>query len=201
MQVAGLYRTGEDVEMSNHAGTLLTGWMLGSDTTSGTGGGGMNQPTLQHRFTTGRYWRLVIAVVSTVVAGLALSTQAAAARECARETPMPTEVHLIAPGAEVPEAIARFAGIWSGEAVDERGSLCTTLVVEEVLANGYARVIVSVGTSAAWDIRLPWFLRATGRVVDGELRVQLSFPTPGVPPLKLIYRVAGETLQVTQEGG
>jgi hypothetical protein len=85
--------------------------------------------------------------------------------------------------------------------VDERGGLCTTLVVEEVLANGYARVIVSVGTSAAWDIRLPWFLRATGRVVDGALRVHVSSPTPGVPPLKLIYRVAGETLQVRQEGG
>jgi hypothetical protein len=100
----------------------------------------------------------------------------------------------------VPEAVARFAGIWSGEAVDERGSICHTLVVEEVLARGYARVIFSVGTSAAWDERLPWFLRATGRVVDGALRVQVSLPTPGVPPLKLIYRVTGETLQVTQEG-
>jgi hypothetical protein len=52
-----------------------------------------------------------------------------------------------------------------------RGAFCTTLVLEEVLANGYARVIVSVGTSAAWDEPLPWFLRATGGVVDGELRV------------------------------
>jgi len=138
----------------------------------------MKQQTLQHGFTTGHHlW-----VVMTVALGLALGSQAAAARECARETPLPAEVHLIAPGAEVPEAVARFAGIWSGEAVDERGSLCTTLVVEGVLANGYARVIVSVGTSAAWDMRLPWFLRATGRVVDGELRVQLPFPTPGGLP-------------------
>jgi hypothetical protein len=139
-------------------------------------------------------------VVLTVALVLALGTQATEARECARETPLPAEVHLIAPGSEVPEAVARFAGIWSGEAVDERGSLCRTLVVEEVLASGYARVIVSVGTSAALDERLPWFLRATGRVVDGELRVQLSFPFPGVRPVKLSYRFAGETLQVRQEG-
>lgn len=47
---------------------------------------------------------LVIAVVvqlwlcSVVALGLALGTQAAEARECARETPLPAEVHLIAPG-------------------------------------------------------------------------------------------------------
>lgn len=156
----------------------------------------MNQQPLQHGCTTGRRLWLCLALAL----GLALSTQAAEAKECARETPLPAEVRLIAPGAEVPEAIARFAGIWSGEAGDERGSLCTTLVVEEVLANGYARVIVSVGTSAAWDEPLPWFLRATGRVIDGALRVQLSLPTPGVTPLKLTYRFAGETLQVRQEG-
>ena len=64
----------------------------------------MNQPTLQHRFTTGRYGQLVMVVVSTVALGLVLSIQAAAARECARETPLPTEVHLITPGPDVPEA-------------------------------------------------------------------------------------------------
>jgi hypothetical protein len=156
----------------------------------------MHPLPLRPIFTPGHHLWLCIAVAGA----LALSTSATAATECARETPLPAEVYLIAPGSEVPEAIAGFAGIWSGEEVDERGSLCHTLVVEEILANGYARVIFSVGTSAAWDVRLPWFLRATGRVVDGELRVQLSLPTPGVPPLKLIYRVAGETLQVRQEG-
>jgi hypothetical protein len=137
----------------------------------------MKQPRVRRGFTRGRRLWLCFALAL----GMALGSQAAAAKGCARETPLSAEVHLIAPGAEVPEDIARFAGIWSGEAVAERGGLCTTLVVEEVLASGYARVIVSVGTSAALDERLPWFLRATGRVVDGELRTQLSFPTPGVP--------------------
>jgi len=79
----------------------------------------MNQHTLQHGFTTGRQLWLVVALAL----GLTLSTQAAAAKECARETPLPTEVHLIAPGAEVPEDIAWFAGIWSGEAVGDGRSL------------------------------------------------------------------------------
>jgi hypothetical protein len=152
----------------------------------------MNPPRVRRGFTRGRRLWLCLALSL----GLALLAQAAAAKGCARETPLPAEVHLIAPVAEVPEDIARFAGIWSSEAVDERGSICNTLVVEEVLANGYARVIFSIGTSAALHVRLPWFLRATGRVVDEELLVQLP-----LSPHRLTYRLAGETLQGTHEGG
>lgn len=70
----------------------------------------MNEPMQQHGFTMGRDPWLVMAVAL----GLALSTQAAAAKDCRRETPLPTDVHLIAPGPEVPEAVARFAGAWVG---------------------------------------------------------------------------------------
>jgi hypothetical protein len=58
----------------------------------------MDRTLLHHRHTTGcSLW-----VVITVALGLALGHQATAARECARETPLPAEVPLIAPGAEVP---------------------------------------------------------------------------------------------------
>ena len=70
----------------------------------------MNQQRYQHGLTTGRCLWLVI----TVALGLALGSQAAAAKECLQETPLPVDVHLIAPGPEVPEAMARFAGVWSG---------------------------------------------------------------------------------------
>src|SRR5262245_30032273 len=54
----------------------------------------MHGPMPQHRFTTGRHlW-----VVMTVALGLALGTQAIAAKECQRETPLPADVRLIAPG-------------------------------------------------------------------------------------------------------
>ena len=59
-----------------------------------------------------------------------------------------------------------------------REALCHTLVVEEVLANGYAQVIYSIGTYAAWNIRQPNFWRATGRIVDGVLRFHLPVTAP-----------------------
>jgi hypothetical protein len=34
--------------------------------------------------------------------------------ECHWETPLPADVRLAAPGLEVPEALARFAGAWMG---------------------------------------------------------------------------------------
>jgi hypothetical protein len=126
-----------------------------------------------------------------VALGLPLGTQAAAAKECQRETPLPADVRLIAPVSEVPEAVARFAGVWSGAWLDGgRETLCHTLVVEEVWAQGYAQVIYSIGTYAGWDIRQPTFLRATGRIVDGILRVQL----PVLDRPNLAYRFVGETL-------
>ncbi len=154
----------------------------------------MKQQTLQHRFTTGHHlW-----VVMTIALGLALGSQAAAAKECQRETPLPADVRLIAPGPEVPEAVARFAGAWSGVSVGPGDSvpICETLVVGEVLANGYARVIFSEGTSVALDVRLPWFVRATGRIVDGELRM----PLPVRHRPQLTYRVAGEALHGSSGG-
>src|SRR5712691_6087913 len=154
----------------------------------------MNQQTSPYRFTTGRHlWLCVV-----VALALALGTQAAVAKECHRETLLPADVRLTPPGPQVPEAMARFAGAWTGAWVDQGGRemQCHTLVVEEVLANGYARAIVSYGTYADRNVRLPGFLRVTGRVVDGELRFQL--PIPQRP--ELAYRFADDTLQATHEG-
>lgn len=150
-------------------------------------------PTLQHGCTTGRHLWLCI----SVTLGLALGSQAAAARECHRETPLPADVRLVAPGPEVSEAAARFAGAWIGAWLDnENEALCHTLVVEEVLASSYARVIYSVGTYADWNARLPNFWRATGWIIQGQLHFQL--PVPGGP--ELAYRFAGETLSGTFKG-
>ena len=40
----------------------------------------------------------------------------------------------------------------------DREVLCHTLVIEEVFPNGYARVIYSIGTSAAWNYSSAEFL-------------------------------------------
>ena len=153
----------------------------------------MNQQRYQHGFMAEQCLWFVIAVAL----GLALSTPAAAAKECQHETPLPADVRLIAPSPEVPEAMARFAGAWTVAWLDEgREALCRTLVVEEVFANGYARVIYSVGTHAGWNIRQPQFWRATGRIVDGVLRFYI--PIPERP--NLAYWFVGEALQGTFKG-
>jgi hypothetical protein len=76
---------------------------------------------------------------------------------------------------------------------EHTGGLCHTLVVEEVLANGYARVIYSVGTSVALGVSLPVFVRVTGRIVNETLRFHL--PEPDRP--ELAYQFADETLSGT----
>jgi len=156
----------------------------------------MHRATLAPRVMTGCHcWLVVIGAIGLVVVlVLAREVGAAVAKECHRETPLPADIRLVAPGPEVPEAMARFAGVWSGAWEDERGeALCHTLVVEAILAHGYTRVIYSLGTSAHRDLRQPTFLHATGRIVDGTLHLHL--PVPYRP--NLVYRLLGEMLHGT----
>jgi hypothetical protein len=146
-----------------------------------------------------RVLALAIGMVMAVIPVLAIKTHAAIAKDCERQTPLPANVRLITPGADVPEALARFAGAWSGAWMDQKQSevLCHTLVIEEVFRNGYTRVIYSFGTYAPLNIRQPNFWRITGRIVDGVLRFQL--PLPARPTVA--YRFDGETLLGTDREG
>jgi hypothetical protein len=132
-------------------------------------------------------------------AAAAFATGSADAKNCPRETPLPADTRITAPAADVPADAARFSGAWTGAFKDRTNTdgACHTLVVEEVFANGYARVIFSAGTHEPWGIRLPTHARATGRVVDGVLRFQLR----GVPPPGLDYRFTGGALAVSTHVG
>jgi len=74
----------------------------------------MNRPRVRLDLSRGRRLWLCLALSLgmdiAVTQGLALATQAAKAKECHRETPLPAAVRLIAPGPQVPEGPARFAG-------------------------------------------------------------------------------------------
>jgi hypothetical protein len=150
----------------------------------------MNGPLPHHRCTISRQLWLVTAVTL----GLTLGAQAVVAKDCHRETPVPTNARLITPGPEIPAAVAQFAGVWGG-VWEDSGELCHTLVVEEIFANGYARVIYSVDTSLVLNMRLPAFLRVTGRIVDGTLRFHL--PIRERPARS--YRMVRGSLQATRE--
>ena len=102
----------------------------------------------------------VIAIFTAAIFGRPRETRSATAKECRTQTPLPANVRLITPGLDVPEALARFAGAWIGMWVDQTGreALCHTLVIEEVLPNGYARIIYSIGTSVVWNYPSAGFL-------------------------------------------
>ena len=141
--------------------------------------------------------RMLASVVAGMLLGLGI-TSAAAARDCRDETPLPADVRLMAPAAAVPPAAARFAGAWVGPWLGPDGdaTACATLVVEEILPSGHARVVYSVGAWAPHEIRVPRYWRASGRIVDGELRFALM---PGMPPTHA-YRFAGDALAGTFRG-
>jgi hypothetical protein len=132
----------------------------------------MDQQMRHHQRPTGHHLGLCLALAF----GLTLGTQAAAAKERAREAPLPTNVRLVAPGPEVTKVVARFAGVWTG-AWEHTGGLCHTLVVEGVLANGHTRVIYSYGTSVTRTDREP--PSARGRILDAPGGLDRSQRNPG----------------------
>ena len=111
---------------------------------------------------------VVLAILLVVAVGL----RPAEARDCRDETPLPADVKLIAPGPDIAPEAARFAGAWTGAWKEQDAdTICATLVVEELLPSGHARVIYGHGTWEPLGIQVPAYWRATGRVVDGVLRV------------------------------
>jgi hypothetical protein len=109
-----------------------------------------------------------------------------AAKDCMGETPLPADVKLTPPGPGVPPDLARFAGTWSGT---WDGDICTALVIEDVFANGVARVVYSRGTAEALKVYQPRYWRATARIAGGVLRFKL--PTVDRPDFE--YRLQSET--------
>lgn len=140
--------------------------------------------------------RLTLIVGFALVLGLL--ARCAEARDCRDETPLPADIRLIAPGADVPPDAARFAGAWVGPWKEATGdTVCGTLVVEEVLPTGHARVVYSHGAWASLGAQYPRYWRATGRVVDGELRLVL----PSLARTQMAYRFTGDALSGTFPGG
>ena len=125
---------------------------------------------------------------------LTLANQVFASQNCRHKTPLPLDMRMVTPRPDIDATIARFVGVWLGMWQHDTGdeTQCTTLVVEEVFANGYARVVYSEGTSAGWHTSIPSFRRATGKIDKGELRFRMP-----VSRAKLVYRFEGQTLRAT----
>jgi len=80
--------------------------------------------------------------------------------------PLPADVSVTAPAADVPPAMARFSGVWAHGAW--YGELPHVLIVERVDSDGRAAVVYAVGESSDLYVK-PAATRVTGHVADGVL--------------------------------
>jgi hypothetical protein len=63
---------------------------------------------------------MIVVLLSVAALLLTVAPTPATALDCRGVMPLPPDVHLVTPSADVPEAIARFAGAWTGAWRDRR---------------------------------------------------------------------------------
>src|SRR6266581_955437 len=122
------------------------------------------------------------------------------AQDCSHAMLLPVDTTITPPAADVPAELALFSGAWGGVWTDRAGrpGACTTLVVEDVFADGYVRVVLtnSIGVLDP-SLRQPRAWRVAGRIVAGTLRFELPSPTRPV----FTYRFVGNDLAGTAGDG
>jgi hypothetical protein len=84
--------------------------------------------------------------------------------------PLPSDLKVDPPAADVPANVSRFAGAWAHGAWD--GVLPHVLVVETVDGTGRAQVVYALGDSAEARVNRG-YRRVTGRIV-ADLRCRSS---------------------------
>ena len=77
---------------------------------------------------------------------------ASAAEVLVDDVPIPTDVRISAPR-NAPEALGRFSGAWVGS---WGGVLHHILVVENIAADGDARVVYAIGDNPAVGVKRQW---------------------------------------------
>src|SRR5262252_7880029 len=81
------------------------------------------------------------------------------------QPPLPEDVQVVAPAADVPRDIAAFSGTWAGRWAN---TLDHVLVVEKIEGRNVT-FIYSWGVAPAWNITTPGFVRVTGTVDEGGI--------------------------------
>ena len=123
-------------------------------------------------------WRQAFALLLIALAGLAMPAPVQAQVRLAQPdpeslVPLPAKLEIEPPGADVPPAIARFHGGWTGTWGDE---LRHILVVERVSAGGTASIVYATGDLPAYSAYAGWH-RTTGAIKDGTLTISLPVAT------------------------
>lgn len=103
--------------------------------------------------------------------------------------PVPADLTVEAPGADVPPELAKFAGVWGNGAWD--GVLAHVLVVEQMRSDGQARVVYAYGDAPDWNVNRG-HTRVTARVESGALTFDLRGGR-----VRVQYRFEGDSLRGT----
>ena len=85
---------------------------------------------------------LVLSVALFVLLLAVAPFGSASAEQC--ETPLPDDIDIQAPAADVPPEQAKYSGHWGNGSWD--GDFCNTLIVETIDSSGKAKVIYGWGT-------------------------------------------------------
>lgn len=117
---------------------------------------------------------------------------AEAARAQTPTIPLPSDLKVDLPAADVPASVSRFAGAWAQGAWD--GVLPHVLVVESVDGAGRAQVVYALGDSAEARVNRE-YRRVTGRIVGDLLMLDLS------EGASVAYHIAGDSLRGTYTSG
>ena len=104
--------------------------------------------------------------------------------------PLPIELKIQKPGADIPQGFAAFVGAWG--LVPSQRARAHVLVVTRVTATGKADVIYSMGTSPRFD---PFYAEWSGTIKGDTLTV------PATRGAVVTYRHTGNTLHTVWKRG
>ncbi len=136
--------------------------------------------------------RTLAAVFPGILCALFASVACASAESC--DSPLPDDVNIRTPSADVPEKYAGFSGRWGPGKWDDE--LCHVLVVETLDSEGEAEAIYSWGTSERWNIKQAGWVRIVGQVLGSKLKMKLYNGQVGVN-----YWLDGDMLYGRYYGG
>lgn len=95
--------------------------------------------------------------------GLAVTPQAFAYGDC--DDPLPADLVINQPGSDVPSKLAEWSGVWHGK---WGGSLCSSLAIDFVDADGRIRFVYTWGKGPKHMPFDPGFTVGKGRIEDGS---------------------------------
>jgi hypothetical protein len=123
---------------------------------------------------------LAFGVLTSVPPQLTAQTSVVLPKEL-HSVPLPNDIHIVSPQADVPLDLAAFSGVWGG-LWSYASHMPTILVVESVTTEGSPQAVVIYAWGAGGPAA-PGYFRVRANFVNGELHVAIP------PGSRMTYRM------------